>query len=458
MALFRIKFYLSIIFILVLVVLALPEFSLNTGGKDYRYPSVGFGKIGIGADYGSFRKSKDIFPSEKLFSEVDFTESTLTNEEKLTEVEKIKDVVRQRVDFANLYDVIVKYEITGEKYYITLEFPEYYSYADVYARWLTKKGEIEFFASQTDVGQNTLDLLDYDVENVDISGSIAFVDSAGQTTSRVSVPNLELTINPNKTVTIDYIKNLGSTASEGSVTPRLNIDGLYTMDVIAHEKSNNKLRAILSGVGIPTDADPGSKFGKDILNITQAYFIEKEPLKFSVNLTNITEPVAPIFNPEGGTFMAATIIFGAATVAIFIFKRLNFKRSLLFVLLTASNILLTVNLLKLINYYISSGLVVGFLIAFIINTIILAELLSTETTAVEKNNVNFRVLSTFTLLAALGLYTLRININVYNDLLAVIIAFSISVIFNSFLITKFYTTDFIRKNRNLSDLLIKIKK
>src|SRR5690606_5294879 len=163
----KIKFTISIVFAIIFLVLALPQFNLNFENFSINFPNIDLSLIDSGSVLGNFRRGKGLFPTHKLKAKIDFEEAEISVNDKKIVLTQYIDRITRRVNLTGLYDIEVTGEIENDQYVLILEFPDYYKNRLGLTDLLTRKGEIKFADGMT---LSPLTFKDSDVNtNIDVS-------------------------------------------------------------------------------------------------------------------------------------------------------------------------------------------------------------------------------------------------------------------------------------------------
>lgn len=401
----RLKFLFLSILMISLVVLALPEFSFKIGDREFTYPSVGFSRIGLGVDFASFTKGEEIFSSERFVGVVTLDETIDLNAK--SEIgQNIVSQIRNRINIAKLNGIDVQYSIVENNLNILIDIPSNYENKSIYAEFLTKQGDIEFYAiaiSQPDA--NRIILEDYNITKVGISNIVDINDQ------RFRVKNLVLTVENDKITEIRQIQALlsgGAGQEEISSRAGINIDGVQTLDLIPDQTNASILRGVINSIEVPFDYDPNGKLNTDLLRITQSYFLEEDSIDQEINLNAQTENISPRFNPEGATFISWMLIFSMVIVIVYILNKNGISRGLDLALLTAFLMIFSIVIAKLLIAPISYGLILSFVLYFLYSIFIHKNILSTidkEVYSTEKTSIRNTLATQFLLVILVNKFT-----------------------------------------------------
>lgn len=423
-----IKLFLVSVLILILLAFALPEFSFQVGSANIRYPGIGFSRIGIPRDFGSFQRSFGLFSEAKYYATVDFSASeiasgegtiaTLTDEQKWEKTKEMVKVVQARANYANLYDIQIDAIKEGSDFYITLTFPQYYQEpAQNYVQWLTATADVILYTDTASININ-------DVTRISVTQSLRIMQGIGSNSQiqSIQVPNLALTFDKEKGGE-DFLRifaTLEAGATDAtSANIQLLIDGVSAFLPYADAGSGNTIKFI------PT-LSAEVKVVQDYLNITASYFQETKPLEFNLVFEDRVENVSPMYNPEGGAFISATVILAFAIVLAFIVRRLRVEKGLRFVFMFLLAQFSTIFILKLMIATLSVTTLVTYIICSFIIALVLYRVASTDDTSEDKESKYFVLGLSSTLLVIFAIiYKLELPIGRLTDAIGVTLVFSL---------------------------------
>ncbi len=454
------KIFLTIITFILLLVLALPEFTFNLNGQTYRYPSVGFSRIGIGADYGSLTQGKDVYASEVFTANVDFGEEEISSEDKRDFLTKAVNTIDSRIKFAEIYDITVQGEITNDEYKLNLIIPNNYPEREVYADWLFSRGEIEFrYLVDPNNPESEIDfeVSEEDIKTIRYASNISFqqnVDdgAGGSQTQRSSVSgsNLVISVDDRRIDSVRRLPNFVSYFnrffSGEEIGANMIIDGEKILHIIRDDINESTMRALLV-----ESSDPRSNY--NILNIVHSLFTEDEALAYSINLVEETKVEAPVFNPEGTTLIAGSIIVGLGLLVLNVGKSLKARKTILFISGISFGLLTLTNILKFVQTPISSGFIIGIITVIAIFTFVIFDLLKTEDkTDLTQKNFDFVVLGLISILSLISIYVFNVDLGMFTQTLEVIVAGFISLVITIFFHLNFIINTFLIENQTIRSI------
>jgi hypothetical protein len=432
----RFKFIYLVVSTLILLSLALPVFSFKIGGKEFKYPSIGFSKIGIPSDFPDFKKGSDLYLSYRYVGKLDFSAMELESIRKDEELEKVTDKVRTRAKYANLNDIKIFSQNIGDEYFVVLDIPQNYLNPGDYASWLTTSGGMNINAIDFNSGAEVI-ISDKEIDQIYKAGGFQIPIGNGQA-QNYNIDNLLIVVNENLDDKVLELKNLirsaaaqSSESTTQSYIATLNIDN-FALQLLPDDKKPNWLRAIPDFSSVE---ETNSKYESDFLSVMQALFQEESILDFPITLNEGREEISTIYNSNGGSRTALGFVVGTILVLIALIasKLLSRKKILPFGLILTNTTLLTVVFLKLVQAYLSTGLIIGFIITTIIYILFSYEIARIEENeGVTKRLTNIRILSVISLIWLLVIYKLELSLGQYNDALSVFTLASIVIFVQTF--------------------------
>src|SRR5690606_18182964 len=122
----KIKFTISIVFAIIFLVLALPQFNLNFENFSINFPNIDLSLIDSGSVLGNFRRGKGLFPTHEIKGRINFGEEEIADEDRRNVLTQYVDRITRRINLTGLYDIEVTGEIENDEYFLVLGFPDYY--------------------------------------------------------------------------------------------------------------------------------------------------------------------------------------------------------------------------------------------------------------------------------------------------------------------------------------------
>ncbi len=358
---FKIKLLFFFLSIFVLLAFALPEFTVNIKDKNYRYPSIGFSKIGIPKDFGSFKPSNGIFSSTIIRGIIDFGDASqdLNKDE---EAESILKQIKNRALAAGLYDLEINLEESSKTtYYLSITFPNYYTNKNSIASWLVTKGEIIFITDES------FQISDADITNVELSYNYPFDTTNG----KIYTFNENLRLKLSKDLKPEFDSFILSSSAQSFI---MTVDGSLTYQLVPQTKEETPtLRGFLSTENIDLETLIIA------MNLTKSYFEENTPLSWNVQIEeSLTENVVPEFNPDGARTIAITFIISTILLGLYIMYKYGVRNALWFLLVLTLEITFLIVLLKFFSATLSIGTIIGFIISYLLFTGLNIEIITTD--------------------------------------------------------------------------------
>jgi hypothetical protein len=456
----RIKIILIAFSILVLLALALPEFSFKFQNRIFTYPSIGFSKINIPEDFPSLTKGYGIFPSEKYKVEISMNEDT---EDTSAEFTNILNRVKSRALYANLHDIKIEGVKNNESYFIELTIPEHYDNKDGYAEWLTAPAKMEVLDIS---GGNQLGIDIYDFTLIRRSLNLAVyretsstnLASSGEASTSlqrigtINSGNLIIDVKESKALSLYVLPTFSESVqntSEDQLSSNyiMSIDGGIDFYLYIDENNSKQIRAL----PVSSNTEISSRALNNYLKIVQAYFQEIDSLKFSAEVQSESISVAPEFNNDGGRFIALTFVIIFILLGAFAFRLLGFKKTVIYGLNNMFVLLISLISLKFVFADISIGFILGYAISLVISNLVILSYLSKDKNSIAKYRQVIFII-TFILLAInfSGIY-----LGIYIDVLEVLLSNAIGLIIASFTTLPWTYEMYIKKDYKLTSILRK---
>ncbi|MCA9386540.1 hypothetical protein KC669_00750 [Candidatus Dojkabacteria bacterium] len=453
----RLKVFLTLILITIFIVLALPEFSFSIGNKTITYPSVGFSKIGIGADYGSLRKGQGIYPDQVYTGVINFEDKELSTEEKQTYLELLLSTIENRINAAKVNDIKVEGIVSDEEYRVSFHIPSYYERKEEYVKALLRRGDLalQYTAGGVDLPFN---LTAENIRSISIAQNIKYKQtvqgqegSPSQTQeSSISGLNLKLYFNSDAKTEVlrlpSFVNYFQSVLNGEPYGANLLIDGEVTHDLVSDDSDFTLIRAI------PRDID-NEKTRQDVAEIILTYFEQETPLDFNTVISDNVVSSAPAYNADGTTLIAVSAILGIGLLVIALIKQIGFSKAMAFSEMFMFTVLLTIAIIKFVQAPISAGFILGILILFTLNSILILWLLNSEDKDELVSNIGVTLmLSISTILGLLGIYVSGNIIGVFGQTIEILTAgliallisayINFSFVINTFVLSKFSIKEF----------------
>lgn len=459
----KIKFLKSILTVLVfivLIVLALPEFSFNIGETTFTYPSVGFSKINVPVDYGSFTKGEGVYATEQYSASVDL--SSIDERESKDEVfQSIVNTISERLNYAGLHDMHIYGESSNDSYTLRLNIPIYVDDNDLLANWIFAQGNIGFnylLNPEDPASVIGFEVTDKDVIAVDYTNSIRYQQvsddgQGGTVTNNASANGGNLLIKTDERVInevrklpnfINYANQFYSGQLIGSV---MTVDDSLELQIIRDDFEDSLIRALFSEAST-------AKSNYNILSIVQSYFREAAPIGYDITVNEEISAVAPTYNPEGTTMIALSFIVGVGLLILNFSRKLKLKKTAILGSSLAFVMLLTTVILKLVQTPISIGFVIGIFGVILLSTFMIFEVLDIETS--EELNEKVNGVSILSIVMIFGLVTIglfNLNLGSFIQTLEALVGGLIAFIITIQLHTRFLVKTFVIDNTKLRQIL-----
>ncbi|MCA9380873.1 hypothetical protein KC678_01270, partial [Candidatus Dojkabacteria bacterium] len=425
--------------------------------RELTYPSVGFSRIGIGADYGSLRKGKDIYAQEVFSAQIDFGEEELSAQEKDAYLSKVLDTIETRVEAAKINDITFEGIETNGTYSIALYIPSYYEDKEEYAKALLRQGKLslEYVSGDTDI---PFDLNIENVKSVSIAQNIKYSqtvsnpDGSSQTRDN-SIAGLNIKMYFDKDARTEVLRLPGfvnyfqGVLNGESYGAHMLVDGAYTHDIVSDDSDFTLIRAL------PRDV-ASEKARQDIAEVILTYFEQDQPLQYQINLANESSALAPNYNPEGTTFIAVSFIIGIALLVLALIKQIGLWKAIAFTEMLAFGILLTTVIIKFVQAPISSGFIIGAILIITLYTVVILWLLDQE----DKRDLNSTasvclMLTVTTVLSFLGLYVTGNIIGVFGQTIEIVTAGLIALLISIYINYKFIMNTFVLNKFSIREFL-----
>ncbi len=419
----KLKIIFIAISLFILGALALPEFSLSINGKEYTYPGIGFGKIGIGTDYGSLVPSSGLFSENKYYTLIDFASADIPENERRTEAEKIEAIIAQRIKYAKLYDISLRLEVKEGNYYITLEIPKNYNNPEEYAKWLSGNGRIGFFQGFSTDETARIDVYDYDLQ-----GNILFETIViGEQSYKTFTFNI-------KEEKASLISSLVSNSETGGMV--MGIDATPAFLVQPALSTDNQNYSVTNLRAIPLGSY-SSDAVIDFINITRAYFQESEPIETNLVFDIQAENIEPMYNNEGGRAVAFTFIIALALICLWFVQKHGIRKAIFASFAFATFFLIYIDALKFVRANLSYGTLLGIFITIIITTVFVEEFMKSTIENFLAILKKYRYIALAMLVNLIILYKLNFDLGFVYDFIGALTLSSLVLIIVSLSYFKF---------------------
>lgn len=412
------------LFIVILGVLVIPQFSLKIGENTFTYPNIDFTFINPNATLGNFTRGYGIYDSI-IYSSLVNLDPALTDDQKEEALKSVVSVVKLRVATSNLRDVEVFGSSDQEGYKINLRFPQHIQESDKIASFLVAQGVINFEADPQ-VSQSPISLSDQDIVGEIRSifdeqyGSVLAFKFSEDSQIRF----LQALENPNNYFLMRVDTSFFAVLRDPNYTRTQSLD--LATSAIAIPFADIKLSP---NVALYT-------------NIVRSYFLTP-PLNEPLVISPISKLEARDYVADRVAYVGLLIVFAIfATWAMFSIRNGKDKAYKLGLILL-SYLLLTTFILKLQSAPISIGLILGFVISYLLTFFIFSRIIQGSEESQSKRLKEVLPLFLFLTFVGFILFTFVSGATFLTDLLGVLMASSLSAIFvgavNARFIIKFST-------------------
>lgn len=448
------KITLIIIFGIVMVALALPEFKVKFGDSEFTYPGIGFSRIGIPVDYPSFTEGKDIFGAYEFRAEFNFGDVELREDQKSSAVSRTLEIIRNRVNFSGFSDMEVTSQKINDKYYLSLKIPNNYSDAEQYARWLIGRGVVSFENFQIigeEFSENPILINDSDIASMSPGLNVRYTtqarDANGNNVDQVQgirAEHLVFRINESKIAEIaklaDFVNYATTVQSGQPYLTNIVFDGFISLNIFKDDFDDSIIRAFPQGSLTNITA-------RDQMKVVTSYFRSK-PLDFELNLSdeNPATSIAASYNPEGGTLVAIGFMISFGLIAVDLTRRFGSRKSSIILGVWTYTMLTIVNIAKLLVLPINLGTILGFGILGLVLILLITKLF-------DGNAENFKNLRSallnimiIMLFVVAGITSSVYSVENIREFTSVIIAFIIALFPLLYTFYEFTFNNLVRKN------------
>lgn len=430
------KLFATMVFILAMVMLALPEFKVKIGDVEFTYPSVGFARIGLPVDYPSFRQGKEIYSSYAFSAKVNFGENEIPEDQKLDSVATMLDTVRKRISSANLSDIESYSEKINNEYFIVVKVPQNYSDPEQYARWISGKGVVVFENFQLigeEFSENPILINDTDIQGIYSELNVRYsregTDANGNPSTQIEgvrAEHLAIRIDPRKIselVKLPTFVEYASTVNSGQpYLTNIVFDGFVSFNVFRDEFDANIIRAFPQGSLTNASA-------RDQMNVAISYF-KSNPLEFELTIDDASPAslIVASYNPEGGTFIAISTIISFAIVALYLLRIVGVRKMVLIMLAWSITLLTIVNFAKLMILPINVGTIIGFYLAGIFTLWIIKTLFEGNIEIYKANRKHFLNIIVILLFLIAGITASGIVVENLREITSILVAMILTVL------------------------------
>ncbi len=450
----RIKYLLILAFLAILIVIALPEFSINIAGSQIRFPSVGFSRIGIPSDYPSFAKGKDTFPATKVKINLEISGAEESKEELFNNY--IKTVNERRI-YANLLDIEVHGIKRESNYALEIIVPDNYTNAESYANWLTATGSLSIISIDSSTNTPNISVEDIVYATKSLVFNYQFF-TQGQNSQLITQnglangENLYLHVDSTKSQDLQAIPNFQSytqlVGSNGSSPLKLLINSEQILDIFKDDYN--------TGIRVLSNPSLSAKERNHLLSIIQSYLQAEEITNIKVTSV-FTDRYAPTYNSEGLRFLISIGIIAALLSWFIVYKKSGFKLTLAIVLSFSASFLLGINLLKLAQAPLSLSVIIGIYISMLLLHWLNLWVFSASNEALINRLKSSRTISLIFIFTFLIVSIFRFPAVELVEIPGIVLVFTMSFFATSYTVTNVIAVDYIKKSISFSKAFLKRK-
>jgi hypothetical protein len=364
----RIFFGLGIIVLIFLAAFAVPKFNFTIYGQTILWPGLEFKDLGINTHLGTFNHGKDLYPSHEVVATPELSTDPSADNAKF--LNNDVNLVRLRMDLAGLYDVDLFTRYVNGAPSLVFHFPEYYTdqTAQNLAQLLLAPAQIKFVehdpAGDASASSSTLEgaLINQLIQGyIEKTSELNASDIQSITLeSRVSLGGQVLRIKFTDAAATRLRAALDRVSAQGSNSPKpliMVIDGQPQFYFIDLGQNNEVIAAPMYDL-----------FTSSQLQIVSTFPPILPPLQLAYN-TPTSSVIPNVYAPEGHAFLAWTFVITTILTLIWMLRNYSKRRLFVFALNFAAFILVSVFILKLATVAISTGLIIGFILMYIVGVI-----------------------------------------------------------------------------------------
>ncbi len=414
----RILFGMGIVVLVLLALFAIPKFNFSIGDRQLTWPGLELKDLGLNTKLGTFNQGKDLYPGFGLKITPQLSADPQADNNKLLNSDLA--IVRQRMDFAGLYDVDLFSQSINGSPELSLHFPQYYgqTVAESLANLLVAPGQISFVehdssgdpkASPTTFsGAMIAQLIQGYIEKPSELAA-SDIQSMG-IESRVNLGGVVIRMKVNDDasaklrIALDRVKN-----ETNSTKPIIMIvDQQPRFALVDLSLNNEVLAAPINDIYLPEQ-----------LNVVTAY----PPIYLSLLLAYddpITNEIPATYAPEGHAFLAWMFVAIGAFTLIWLMRTYAQPKLIIYSLNLAAFVLVSVDVLKIATVAISTGMLIGFLIMYLIAVVSLHTLLTNSEADFKTSRLQQRDIAAFIFLVSALLYMSNIIYGEFQNLLGVV--------------------------------------
>lgn len=419
----KIKFTISIVFAIIFLVLALPQFNLNFENFSINFPNIDLSLIDSGSVLGNFRRGKGLFPTHEIKGRINFGEEEIADEDRRNVLTQYVDRITRRINLTGLYDIEVTGEIENDEYFLVLGFPDYYKNRLGLVDLLTKKGEIKFADGMT---LSPLTFKDSDVNtNIDVA-----YNPLVQSHLRFGFP-------------ADRFPEVTSALQNESGYFYMTIDESPFVQIFQLDQ-NDVLNNIVRGLPLSQESVSDLGLRDQLLNIIRVYFSETEPLPYPVEVDPNETLVPSEFVNLSTRYIAILSVGIFIALTIFSFIKLKFKKGIAFALMTITYLGFTITFLKYLAASLSINTVLTYLVMSGITTLLIWNYLMLESRKeLEVFSRKLSIISIVLILVSICLVRFIYGLGDLYDVFGVTLVFGVSLLLFSWINFKAITKELV---------------
>lgn len=358
----NLKFFCTLLFIAVLALLSIPSFNLQIGDNTVSFPGDNAGAL-IGKD---FNRGAGIYPTNQIIAKIDIVEDKNLSNEQFTDY---LNKIQKRLTISGLTEISLQGVRNENGHFVHLNFSQVYDSPEFLTRLLLSPGEFTFIA--TSEGQN----LDLSISDFSSKFSIANSsqilqgsNEAGEATGIIMgthlVNTLDTTRNP---ALFERYRNFVSTSQSPIFVV---VDDILTLYLIADvNRDTQEVTPLVRFWGIEDE------FGNPQVKLNSyrilSSFLSTETLGFKATVDLNEFPIATSSENQYTTSafnLAIGFVLIIAIIFLFAYRKLKFKRSIIFSLFFVSGLFAWIFLIKLFSASFNINVLVGFLLYLILLT------------------------------------------------------------------------------------------
>ena len=411
----RALFAIILIIIVLMGALALPEFTVNVGGKEIKWPALDFRLIDSSSPWGNYRKGSGLYSSIQYQLVAIFAADQESNKDNLF-AEDIK-LIRRRMEAAGLYDVELSTVKQGDVRQLLITFPRYYEAINTerISLSLVQPGAITFVENDSSVTDTTKQ---DQVLSQFFSGYVSKVSSLLNISSIASVTIETRTALGGDVWRVKFTDAAANNLSQavaaagyGSQSPKpivINVDGSPVLMLVSIGQSQDMLARPFSSSITGTE-----------LKVISSYLLGDVGLRLQYGYQGSAQ-VESVYGSEGKSVTGIAYVLSAVVLALLVWRRLGTRRMIAFVVALSSYVLLGVILSKLMAVTLSIGYVAGFTAMYALGALVIWDLLRTAEPQAKDAMTKYRNLGSWLFFISGVVYVSNIGFGAYQDLLGAV--------------------------------------